>query len=1358
MRYFSALFIILILTGCLFSADLNVPDKYQTIQAAVDAATNGDTIYVEPGVYKGKIDFGTKDLSLISTEPNQPELTILTFDKADDWPDGEYRYIVKLPTEHPNDCKIKGFTFKNITHNYSSSRIYTFAILCSETNSETNIENCIFDSFSCPFVNHNGVVKNSIFYFKTEEHYDQFDSELRNCLLINAEYQVGGLTYNSIILNLIPLISESPDYFGCCFSNGTSVENSTNFIGNPRFSTLFENDYHLRLRSPCIDAGVNSYVDANMMYDIEGHDRKIDDPIARDRGTSESPIVDIGPYEHNYGIQRMGLSKYHLNYLIQNKGDMITKSAKIGCYGKESFDWTIEEDYTWLEFSPTSGTATSNPSTISVTADSTGLNGGNYSALVKFTSDGVPKDKKMLVTLTVGGIINVPEDFPTIQAAVDNANNGDTIYVHEKDQFLNADPPAITEYADIDFKGKAVTIKSMPEVFDRIIITKGGNDYDDKSCVRFLNGETRNSVLDGFIITGGTGEDLQPTESFDLPNYNYNYPPLYGGGILCINSSPAIKNCIIENNGDKGDFSDYPANNNEDEITGYGGGIAIFKNSSPLFKNCRITDNRAQYGAGVFVRSLAPEYCRPEFVNCTIANNETVTNESSRTNPDKDYCWLKYQVDAKNCPVSIKNSIVKQTLFPYKYKTHTYQYPEGDIIITFGNSYDILLPDTGLIEYSCVGKVQEYDSSKSNPYNYPAPDINRLNGNISAAPEFKGLKAKIDMDMVPGSEFTYDYHLKNDSPCIDKGSSDIDIPLDGDKQPRIMIYSVDMGFDEVEPYVKVNAPRGNEKFTSGSIHKIKWQKNFQRPVDIFLSKDGGDNWEVKAENITGNNYQWSVPDLLYSNDCMIQVEPAEGYDELVIVKSGKFSVYPDSPDPDANVYWQGENSGSNRNSSNQQTGPEVGCIEWIFEADGPIYSSIAIGADDNIHTATENGILYTLNKEGNLVWSYDTNSVLLSSPSVGKDGTVYVGSQEGTLLAVSKDGDLRWKFSTEGMIPSCPAVDENGNIYFGSEDGYLYSLMRDGTLRWKFAPDAGNRIHNAIMMSPTIDGNSVYVGGLYDPNLYALDTETGEVKWNCCFVRDYDPAYPGMPVVKGWPYASPVIADDTIYMTLMYDTYLYAVDSNDGTIKWSTDLADEEPGFYEPLVSEYGEYYPLGASGLAEPLVGKDGTVYANLDDPYLRAIEPNGNMKWTKRLGMEGSFYMTIDKKDHIYAACDDGMVYVLDKTGNEISNLRRKNAVQYPVIDKTGDLLVTDTDSRILSVSDNSCIRKELHKPFEINGKGKLNLQDYIIFADNYLEDIDDRSAGYRGNVTYLKGDLNKDFYVDFEDFKIIVKNWLN
>ena len=55
-----------------------VPDSYETIQEAIDAAEEGDIIVVRPGTYAGSINFNGKNITLRSTDPDDPEIVSQT--------------------------------------------------------------------------------------------------------------------------------------------------------------------------------------------------------------------------------------------------------------------------------------------------------------------------------------------------------------------------------------------------------------------------------------------------------------------------------------------------------------------------------------------------------------------------------------------------------------------------------------------------------------------------------------------------------------------------------------------------------------------------------------------------------------------------------------------------------------------------------------------------------------------------------------------------------------------------------------------------------------------------------------------------------------------------------------------------------------------------------------------------------------------------------------------------------------------------------------------------------------------------------------------------------------------------------
>ena len=84
--------------------------------------------------------------------------------------------------------------------------------------------------------------------------------------------------------------------------------------------------------------------------------------------------------------------------------------------------------------------------------------------------------------------IRVPLGHPTIQAAIDSAQDGDVIVVSPGTYFEN-----------IDFLGKAIQVKSQVGARATII---DGRSRD--SVVTFASGEGVASILNGFLIRNGT--------------------------------------------------------------------------------------------------------------------------------------------------------------------------------------------------------------------------------------------------------------------------------------------------------------------------------------------------------------------------------------------------------------------------------------------------------------------------------------------------------------------------------------------------------------------------------------------------------------------------------------------------------------------------------------------------------------------------------------------------------------------------------------------------------------------------------------------------------------------------------------
>ena len=222
----------------------------------------------------------------------------------------------------------------------------------------------------------------------------------------------------------------------------------------------------------------------------------------------------------------------------------------------------------------------------------------------------------VLVSSSYAAIINVPGDQPTIQAGINAAVDGDVVIVAEGEYFEN-----------INFNGKAITVRSTdpddPVVVMHTIINGTGFFH----VVQCVSGEGPETVLSGFVITGG--------------NANTFPDDARGGGMFNDeSSSPAVTNCSFSGN----------------SAIIQGGGMGNLVNSSPTVTNCTFSGNSGSQGGGMYNADSTPTVANcsfsgntalgpathgggmnnfnssPTVTNCTFSGNSATTNGGGMSN------------------------------------------------------------------------------------------------------------------------------------------------------------------------------------------------------------------------------------------------------------------------------------------------------------------------------------------------------------------------------------------------------------------------------------------------------------------------------------------------------------------------------------------------------------------------------------------------------------------------------------------------------------------------------------------------------------------------------------------------------
>jgi hypothetical protein len=330
-------------------------DPFCSIQIAIDVATDGNEIFVEPGTYFESIDFLGKEITLRST--GGPEVTII---------DGTGLGPVSVVTCNSGEGSgtlLDGFTITGgasargggMFNNGSSPTVIdciftnNFADdfgggMYNDNGSNPSVTNCTFSGnhtayygggmanmssnptvTNCTFIGNSGVtgsgmanfynsptVANCTFTGNTALNGGGMANFHNTAMVVNCTFSrntatnLAGAMYN---INSIPTVAncilwgDSPDEFGVSDAVVTysyvqgGWPGTGNIDADPRFVDPDNGDYRLSLGSPCIDAGDSTAVPSSVDVDLDGDARLVDAVNYLDTGYGSGPMVDMGAYE-----------------------------------------------------------------------------------------------------------------------------------------------------------------------------------------------------------------------------------------------------------------------------------------------------------------------------------------------------------------------------------------------------------------------------------------------------------------------------------------------------------------------------------------------------------------------------------------------------------------------------------------------------------------------------------------------------------------------------------------------------------------------------------------------------------------------------------------------------------------------------------------------------------------------------------------------------------------------------------------------------------------------------------------------------------------------------------------------------
>jgi hypothetical protein len=573
-------------------AKITIPGKggFLTIQAAIDAAVDGDTVIVADGVYTGDgnrdIDFLGKNITVRSA--NGPTNCIVDCQGGPG--DEHYGFLIYGGSA---GCLLEGFT---ITGGYWTSNYKGGGVTQNEV---SEIKNCIFTNNTAYegaaiYCFGTGKVTNCTIYNNSSSDYEGVvscsmgDLKLSNCISWgNSEPDLYGAYDKSDQASLTVEFSilQADLYHGCIMQDCMTI--------NPLFADAANGDFHLisdigrwdnSLQSWVTDAMTSPAVDAG-------------DPSSNfsDEPSPNGSRINMGAYGNTVEASKSGsivagsifeLSAFTFDFVaydeyVPNPPDQTLSIRNIG---SGILEWQITESSPWLTVTPLTGSSTGEWDYVTLQIDTSGLMAGNYACDITLTAPTANNGNQIVtVNLSIAdGLLEVPDEYPTIQAAIDAAVSGATVLV--ADGVYTGDGNR-----DIDFLGKNITVRSANGPTNCIVDCQGSIS-DEHFGFRVIC-ELPSCILEGFTVTGAV-----------VTRYHE------GGGVQLVHAGE-VKNCILTQN-----YSTH-------------GGAAVSSAGrcngvSMKVTNCTMFDNFSE-NAGSAASIIGGSGTRLDLANCISWGNST---------------------------------------------------------------------------------------------------------------------------------------------------------------------------------------------------------------------------------------------------------------------------------------------------------------------------------------------------------------------------------------------------------------------------------------------------------------------------------------------------------------------------------------------------------------------------------------------------------------------------------------------------------------------------------------------------------------------------------------------------------------
>ena len=410
-------------------------------------------------------------------------------------------------------------------------------------------------------------------------------NRLVNCTVVDNTAEEGAALGAERVVNCI-VWGNTPEQI----ESGTEVAYSCVEGGWPGTGNIdddpqlaFDEDQHLTAGSPCIGAGTNDPPGGLPKVDLDGNPRPL----------PAGGVADMGAYEFNDAQPTIAVSwRELLHSRPLGSGDPPPPTLGTRNAGGGDLDWELLEECPWLSCDPASGTSAGEVDDITLEVDvSTLPHGEHVCDLVATAPDAVNDPLHITLTLRLTDVLHVPADYTTIQAAVDEAVDGDRIVLGDG---VHTGPGNV----EIGLLGKDIVIESASGDPGACVIDCDGASYG----IEFSALQGPSVVLSGITVKNADGNGVRVGGDASPTITNCRFVNNAGAGLkMGDRSNPIVSRCLFASNGSHG--------------------VAVWNRASPTFSHCAIRDNQ---NSGVYHTDYCVCYGGPRTIrlhNCLLAGN-----------------------------------------------------------------------------------------------------------------------------------------------------------------------------------------------------------------------------------------------------------------------------------------------------------------------------------------------------------------------------------------------------------------------------------------------------------------------------------------------------------------------------------------------------------------------------------------------------------------------------------------------------------------------------------------------------------------------------------------------------------------